>query len=172
MIRIEQATIEHARNMAPRLAHLDRQEIAIYTPGAEPEAALISGVANSADAKALIRGDRVIAMWGVMDARNVWGDRFGAPWLLAADKNEFDLAATRQLLTGTRRSVGEWHQSFVTLFGFSWAGATDHHRLLRKLGFELSEKTTEAPDTGAEIPPTVYFARREDYVRTGERYFN
>lgn len=172
MILIEQASTEHARDLAPRLAHLDRQEIAVYTPGVDPEAALMAGVVNSTDASALVRAGRVLAMWGVMNGRNAYGDMFGAPWLLSADKHEYDLAATRQLLIATRHSVNKWHKSYDTLFGFSWAGATDHHRLLRKLDFDLSASMTEAWDTGAEIPPTVFFGRQERLVKTGARFFN
>lgn len=172
MIRIEKATIDHARNLAPRLAHLDRQEIAVYTPNVEPEASLIAGVTHSTDASSLIRNDRVLAMWGVLDGQNVYGDKFGAPWLLSADKHEYDLAATRQLLIGTRLSISQWHTRWDTLFGFSWAGATDHHRLLRKLDFDLSVPMEEAWDTGAEIPPTVFFGRQERLLKTGARFFN
>lgn len=172
MISVQTATIEHARDLAPRLAQLDRQEIAVYSPTVDPEASLVTGVKYSIDASALTRNGSVLAMWGVMDGSNAWGDKFGAPWLLSAGKHEYDLAATRQLLIATRQSVNEWHLRYDTLFGFSWAGATDHHRLLRKLDFELSETMTEAFDTGAEIPPTIFFGRQERLVRSGKRFFN
>jgi hypothetical protein len=170
-ITTEDATVQHAHNLAPRLGALDLQEIGIYSK-ATPLDALLTGVDVSVDASALVRDGQVLAIWGVIETENYHGDYLGAPWLLAASPAEFDLAATRQLLIGTRASIDRWHKMFNTLFGFSWAGATDHHRLLRKLGFQLSEETTVAIDTMEDIPPTVYFARQESNVRTGAKFFN
>lgn len=169
MITAVPATEEHARQLAPHLSDLDREECSVYTPEIDPETALIGGIQASRDAVALIEEGRVLAIWGVISREDDL-EEFGAPWLLSVEPTKYSLTATRALLEHTRKSISKWHQWYDLLEGFSWAGAKEHHRLLLKLGFEFSDIVTVAPD-GSDIPPTVYFARSRARMNEGLKYY-
>lgn len=75
------ATMDHARDLAPRLRALDRAEVEAAS-GLPPEVALMRSYDLSTHAWAAHAGGRTVALWGVGPLSLSEGK--GCPWLLAS----------------------------------------------------------------------------------------
>ena len=168
----EAATIEHAEQLSKNLSFLDRREIEVYNPLNTPYNALKTGVERSRDAQAFIgRNGACKAMYGVIEAVSREGVHFGMPWLLCADSVEFDTVETVRLVKACKKAIERWHEWYRRLEGFSWAKAVEHHKMLRLLGFELSNPV-DRNDVGEELAaPTILFCRHLDYIEKGDPYY-
>lgn len=166
----EPATYEHAEQLAANLSFMDRREIEVYSPHVNPYDSLRTGVEKSRDAHALVAGDTVLAMWGVLEIEAKDG-AYGAPWLLSADAKEYSVAAKTRLIKSCKASIKKWHKWYRKLEGFSWAQAKSHHKLLELLGFELSNPVDHNSLGQELVASTVFFVRHLDYIESGERYY-
>lgn len=148
------ATLRHAAELAPRLSHLDRRECALF--GApDPWQALTEGVSFSRDPIAILDDDGTVLTIGGTHHIN---DRVGFPWMLNAAPEAFSKEAARFLYKTARAHNDRSLKDYEILCGYSWAGALPHHKLLRAIGFDVSEPTT-VNQNGETIPPSVFFSR-------------
>ena len=130
------------------------------------------GVERSREAISFVGRDGMVkAMFGVVEMISEEGIYFGAPWLLCVESAEFDRGESVRLVKECKRAIDAWHKWYTRLEGFSWAKAVEHHKLLRLLGFELSNPI-DHNSLGEELAaPTILFCRHMDYIRRGEPYY-
>jgi hypothetical protein len=167
-------TSEHLDAFMPRLSFLDRRETEILSEnfGLTNDAKFLieASLAHSYYSRVLLDvSGQPLAIYGCQEMPGRDGRMFGCPWLQSADATYFSQTDTARLVKGLKKSVEDWHQNHDRLEGFSWAGATHHHKLLKLLGFEISEELHEWD--GKPIAPVVAFCRNLENIRTGEKYY-
>jgi len=167
-------TSEHLDAFMPRLSFLDRRETEILSDSFgltdNPRFLIETSLQQSFYVRMLLDvTGQPLAIYGCQEIPGRDGRPFGCPWLQSADATYFSQTDTARLVKSLKKSVQDWHQTYDRLEGFSWAGATHHHKLLKLLGFELSEELHE--HHGKPIAPVVAFCRNLENIRTGEKYY-
>lgn len=167
-------TPAHLDAFMPRMSFLDRRETEILAEGFDvpgcPRLLIQRSLDQSYYSRVLLDAKgKPLSIYGCQEMPGSDGEAFGCPWLMSADAAYFSQVDTARLVKALKKSVEEWHEKYDRLEGFSWAGAKHHHKLLKILGFELSEELDE--HDGRSIPPIVAFCRHLENIRTGVPYY-
>lgn len=108
MIRVEPATHDHARKMAPNMRAPDVLEVQAI--GLSPLDALTHSLNNSFVAEAAVIGDEVAAMWGA--CAEAFLGRTAHVWMLGTEHVPRNAKA---LLHGSRSFVANMHRHYPVL---------------------------------------------------------
>lgn len=143
MIRTSPPNIGHVQSLEDVMSDLDRHELDLF--GCKNHRlALEFSMRSSKQCVAFVRDtedDSVCwAMFGIMeDAFNE-----GTPWLICTEPEHIDRAMTRVLVKTIRREIRKWFRTGGGMLRQRmWLGAQDHMRLVKTLGFEISEPAIE-----------------------------
>jgi ribosomal protein S18 acetylase RimI-like enzyme len=130
------ATMDMARELAPRLRQTDRDEI-YSASGLCPEQTLLSAVEGSIRADAWLLDDgSVAAIAGVYPSEK--SDRVGIVWMLASDEAA---KFPKRLLRGNKDYVCELLDGRDIVFNYVHQKNIQAQKWLRWLGFNLGEPT-------------------------------
>lgn len=130
--RIEPATEEHARNLAPRLRAEDRAEV-WRSSRMEPLEALLTAVRWSLEAGALVAGEDVVAMAGIIPISLLTGTV--QPWCLSSPLVErYPIAFSRAIRAG----LAEHRKRFPVMLQVIDARYKRSVAWARRLGFDVS----------------------------------
>ena len=130
------ATREDAIELAKNLRKEDLGEIA-HGSGLPPETALRYALAISNIAYAVMKEDRVVALFGIAEDLH-WDNQVGTghPWMLASP----ELTSIRKsFLRECRGYVQGWLDHHKALEGFVWSKNEVHIQWLKWLGFQFDE---------------------------------
>lgn len=133
-IDIVEATVDHARTLAPYLRERDAAEV-WASGGLSPEQALLASVSASEVAwTAMLDGDPHI-MWGAAHYEYDCRERIrrGVVWLLSSDEM---YRIPGRFIMESHNYVAEMFKHFDQLFNFVHANNVKSQQWLEKLGFE------------------------------------
>ena len=127
------ATIDDARQLAPRLRRADLEEMqAAQGPGVDVERMLCFAVAASPEPLALRVDGAAVAIAGCVPLCLLTGT--GVPWMLGAPEAE---RMPRELLVWGRRVVARWLEQHRLLENWADARNVRSLRWLQRLGFTI-----------------------------------
>lgn len=133
-IEIVEATVEHARDLAPRLRDQDKAEV-FASGGYSPEHALVASVNSSTVAwTALLDGVPHI-MWGAASFDYDTTDEHltGIVWLLSSDVM---YQIPERFIQESVNYVSKMFETFDTLFNYVHAANIKSQQWLQMLGFK------------------------------------
>ena len=149
-IEIVPATVEHARDLAPRLRQQDKDEV--WASGRhDPESALVSSVEVSEVCWTALLDDTPEIMWGA--ARYPIEGNYGVVWLLSSEEM---YRIPGRFLHESEVYVSKMHESFDTLFNYVHAANIKSQRWLLGLGFH---KVSVHPNFNGNGETFILFAR-------------
>jgi hypothetical protein len=128
-IRVRPAEPDDAAALAPRLRAADVREIQAVA-GQDPAIVMAAGAARSDPCHAVVDGDAVIALFGVVPSARVPGE--GMVWLLGSNALT---ARSRSFLRGSRAWLARLHERYRVLWSVVDARNEVHVRWLRWCGF-------------------------------------
>lgn len=131
-----------------RLRDADRTEF-FASCGKRPEDAFVTRTAPSAQYTAFV-DDLPAAVFGCTDA-----GLYGAPWLLGTDAIEGRKVAYMMVSLG-RTFFQSWAEKYICLRNYTYAHNHLHHKFIRLLGAELSDKITPVGPYGAPFKEFTY----------------
>ena len=127
--------------------HLTKGDLAeLDAGGLSPREALYEGLYRSIECKAILLDGRPVAIFGLAQGPEDYGDTVGVPWLLSTDAiTEIPLTLIRE----GRKVVRGWKDLRPTLMNTVFQGNPQAKRLIQALGFEFPDVPTYYhPKTG------------------------
>ena len=140
------ARTEHAYQLAPVMKAADREEVKAAS-GFEPLEALLKSLDLSEKAYAMVAGEEVIALGGLVPLTQ----EIGIPWALTSDKTAL---YPKQFCKITKELLKEFHESHPILTNFCDARSTTTIRWLKWCGFKI---VATIPEYGVEKKQFVQF---------------
>ena len=134
-LEIIPATTEHAYQLAPHMKQADREEVKAAS-GLEPLEVLLKSLELSEKAYALLAGDEVIALGGLVPLT----EQIGIPWALTSDKIAL---YSKQFCRITKELIKGFHKKYPLLTNFCDARNTTTIRWLKYCGFKFVTETPE-----------------------------
>ena len=135
MLELLPARTEHAYQLAPHMKQADREEVKAAS-GLEPLEVLLKSLELSEKAYAILAGDEVIALGGLVPLTQ----EIGIPWALTSDKITL---YPKQFCKLTKGLIQEFHQNYPMLTNFCDARNTKTIRWLKWCGFQFVTKIAE-----------------------------
>ena len=148
-LEIIPATTEHAYQLAPHMKQADREEVKAAS-GLEPLEVLLKSLELSEKAYALLAGDEVIALGGLVPLTK----QIGIPWALTSDKIAL---YPKQFCRITKELIKGFHKSYPLLTNFCAARNTTTIRWLKWCGFQV---VATLPEFGVGKKPFVQLSLR------------
>ena len=149
MLELLPARMEHAYQLAPVMKQADREEVKAAS-GLEPLEALLKSLELSEKAYALLAGEEVLALGGLVPLT----EQIGIPWALTSDKIAL---YPKQFCSITKKLVKEFHKRYSILTNFCDARNTTTIRWLKWCGFQV---VTTIPEYGVAKKPFVQLSLR------------
>lgn len=136
---VRDATLEDAKELAPRLRQADLDEVRAACDHG-PEEALVHSIKNSRFPKAGLVDGELVCLFGV--GSNTLLSTSGSPWLLGSDKI---VKHARAFLKGSRIYLRDMKEEYGYLVNYVDARNTHSVRWLKWLGFEISKPVPFGP---------------------------
>ena len=142
------ARIEHAYQLAPVMKQADREEVKAAS-GLEPLEVLLKSLELSEKAYAIMAGDEVIVLGGLVPLT----EQIGIPWGLTSDKIAL---YPKQFCKIIKELIKGFHKRYPLLTNFCDARNTTTIRWLKWCGFRFIDAI---PSYGVEKIPFVQFIK-------------
>ena len=153
-VEIVQATVEHAKDLAPRLRRDDKWEV-MCSSGLHSLDALTQSVQHSTMAWVALLDGRPEIMWGA--CRFPPDPSMGIVWLLSSEEM---YRIPGRFVKESHIYVSKMFETFNTLFNYVYAGNMPSRKWLESMGFDAIKRDEEY---GVGKQPFILYTR-SNYV--------